>query len=166
LPIPELYFEDFTPGQQFHTPGVTLTEGEIIDFALRFDPQPFHLDVEAAKQTIFGGLIASGFHTMALTFRLYAQTNALAAGSLGSPGLDEVRWLRPVRPGDTLRAVVEVVETRGSTSKPDRGIVAVKYTTRNQRGEPVLTMRANQLIRRRPTGADAASASPGPGESA
>ena len=150
MPIPELYFEDFTPGRQFHTTGVTVTEGQIIDFALRFDPQPFHLDVEAAKQTIFGGLIASGFHTMALTFRLYAQTNALAAASLGSPGLDEVRWLHPVRPGDTLRAVVEVLETRASTSKPDRGIVTVKYTTRNQRGEPVMTMLAKQIIGRRP----------------
>jgi acyl dehydratase len=157
MQIPQFYFEDFTPGQEFHTSGVTLTEGEIIDFALRFDPQPFHLDVEAAKQTIFGGLIASGFHTMALTFRLYVQTNALATASLGSPGLDEVRWLRPVRPGDTLRAVVEVLETRPSTSKPDRGIVTVKYTTRNQRGEPVMTMLAKQLIRRRP--ADAPSVS-------
>ena len=153
MPTPELYFEDFTPGQEFHTSGVTLTEGQIIDFALRFDPQPFHLDVEAAKETIFGGLIASGFHTMALTFRLYAQTNALGAASLGSPGLDEVRWLRPVRPGDTLRAVVEVLETRPSTSKPDRGIVTVKYTTRNQRGEAVMTMLAKQLIRRRPASA-------------
>ncbi len=147
---PELYFEDFSPGQEIHTSGVTLTEGEIIDFALRFDPQPFHLDVEAAKQSIFGGLIASGFHTMALTFRLYVQTNALAAASLGSPGIDEVRWLRPVRPGDTLRAVIQVLDTRPSTSKPDRGIVTVKYTTRNQRGEPVMTMVGKQLLRRRP----------------
>jgi len=139
------------PGQRIDTTGVTLSEGEIIDFALRFDPQPFHLDVEAAKDTIFGGLIASGFHTMALTFRLYVQTNALAAASLGSPGIDEVRWLRPVRPGDTLRATIEVLDSRTSTSKPDRGIVSVKYTTFNQRGEPVMTMLGKQLMRRRPT---------------
>ena len=107
--------------------------------------------MEAAKDTIFGGLIASGFHTMALTFRLYVQTNALAAGSLGSPGIDEVRWLRPVRPGDTLRATIEVLDSRPSTSKPDRGIVSVKYTTHNQRGEPVMTMLGKQLMRRRPT---------------
>ena len=138
------------PGQRIDTTGVTLSEGEIIDFALRFDPQPFHLDVEAAKDTIFGGLIASGFHTMALTFRLYVQTNALAAASLGSPGIDEVRWLRPVRPGDTLRATIEVLDSRPSTSKPDRGIVSVKYTTFNQRGEPVMTMLGKQLMRRRP----------------
>jgi acyl dehydratase len=146
----DLYFEDFIPGREFRTDGVTVTEAQILDFALAFDPQPFHLDVEAAKQTIFGGLIASGFHTMALTFRLFAQTRALAACSLGSPGADELRWLRPVRPGDTLRAVVRVVEQRPSTSKPDRGIVRLQWTTLNQGGEPVLTMTSMQLVRRRP----------------
>jgi acyl dehydratase len=145
-----LYFEDFTSGREFRTDGVTLTEGQILDFALAYDPQPFHLDVEAAKQSIFGGLIASGFHTMALTFRLFAQTRALAACSLGSPGADELRWLRPVRPGDTLRAIVRVVEQRPSTSKPDRGIVRLHWTTLNQKGEPVLTMTSMQLVRRRP----------------
>ena len=145
-----LYLEDFTPGREFLTDGVTITEAQILDFALAFDPQPFHLDVEAAKQSIFGGLIASGFHTMALTFRLFAQTRALAASSLGSPGVDELRWLRPVRPGDTLRAVVRVAEQRPSTSKPDRGIVRLQWTTLNQAGEPVLTMTSMQLVRRRP----------------
>ncbi|HUM17512.1 MAG TPA: MaoC family dehydratase [Candidatus Nitrosotalea sp.] len=145
-----LYFEDFTSGREFRTDGVTLTEGQILDFALAYDPQPFHLDVEAAKQSIFGGLIASGFHTMALTFRLFAQTRALAACSLGSPGADELRWLRPVRPGDTLRAIVRVVEQRPSTSRPDRGIVRLHWTTLNQKGEPVLTMTSMQLVRRRP----------------
>ncbi len=147
----ELYFEDFTPGREFHTEGVTVTEGQIIDFALHFDPQPFHLSVEDAKGTIFGGLIASGFQTMALTFRLFVQTRALAACSLGSPGVDELRWLRPVRPGDTLRATVQVLEQRPSTSKPDRGIVRLHWSTLNQRGEPVLTMTSMQLVRRRPT---------------
>jgi len=151
VPTSELYFEDFAPGQEIRTAGVTVTEGQIIDFALRFDPQPFHLDVEAARQSVFGGLIASGFHTMALTFRLYMQTNTLAASSLGSPGIDQVRWLRPVRPGDTLSAIVEVIDTRPSASKPDRGIVTVKYTTHNQRGEPVMTMVGKQLVRRRPS---------------
>ncbi|HEY7250956.1 MAG TPA: MaoC family dehydratase [Methylomirabilota bacterium] len=145
-----LYFDDFTPGREFRTDGATITEAQILDFALAFDPQPFHLDVEAAKQSIFGGLIASGFHTMALTFRLFAQTRALAACSLGSPGVDELRWLRPVRPGDTLRAVVRVAEQRPSTSKPDRGIVRLQWTTLNQAGEPVLTMTSMQLVRRRP----------------
>jgi acyl dehydratase len=145
-----LYFEDFTPGREFRTDGATITEAQILDFALAFDPQPFHLDVEAARQSIFGGLIASGFHTMALTFRLFAQTRALAACSLGSPGVDELRWLRPVRPGDTLRAVVRVAEQRPSTSKPDRGIVRLQWTTLNQTGEAVLTMTSMQLVRRRP----------------
>jgi len=146
----DLYFEDFTPGREFRTDGVTITEAQILDFALAFDPQPFHLDAEAAKESIFGGLIASGFQTMALTFRLFIQTRALAASSLGSPGVDELRWLRPVRPGDTLRAVVQVVEQRPSTSKPDRGIVRLHWTSLNQRGEPVLTMTSMQLVRRRP----------------
>jgi acyl dehydratase len=148
----DLYFEDFTPGREFRTDGVTITEAQILDFALHFDPQPFHLDVEAAKATIFGGLIASGFHTMALTFRLFAQTRALAACSLGSPGVDEVRWLRPVRPGDTLRATVQVTEQRPSSTKPDRGIVRLHWSTLNQRSEPVLTMTSMQLVKRRPTG--------------
>jgi len=102
----DLYFEDFTVGREFHTDGATVTESQILDFALAFDPQPFHMDLEAAKETIFEGLITSGFHTIALTFRLFAQTRALAACSLGSPGVDELRWLKPVRPGDTLRATV------------------------------------------------------------
>ena len=144
----DLYFEDFTVGREFHTDGATVTESQIL--ALAFDPQPFHMDLEAAKQSMFGGLIASGFHSMALTFRLFAQTRALAACSLGSPGVDEVRWLKPVRPGDTLRATVQVVEQRPSGSKPDRGIIRLHWTALNQRSEPVLTMTSMQLVKRRP----------------
>lgn len=150
MTVGDLYFEDFTRGREFRTEGVTLTEGQIVDFALAFDPQPFHRDAEAAKNTIFGGLIASGFQTMALTFRLFVETGALTACSLGSPGVDELRWLRPVRPGDTLRATVLVLEQRPSRSKPDRGIVRLHWTTLNQRGEPVLTMTSMQLVKRRP----------------
>jgi acyl dehydratase len=148
--VGDVYFEDFTPGREFRTEGITVTEGQIIDFAMTFDPQPFHLNVEAAKATIYEGLIASGFQTMALTFRLFIQTRALAACSLGSPGVDEVRFLRPVRPGDTLQATVQVLDQRPSTSKPDRGIVRLHWTTLNQRGEPVLTLTSMQLVRRRP----------------
>ena len=151
------YFEDFKLGERFISGGMTLTEAAIIDFARQWDPQPFHVDAEFAKKWQYGGLIASGLHTMCVTLKLWLELGVLKSCSLGSPGLDEVRWLRPVRPGDTLRAVVEVLETRASTSKPDRGIVTVKYTTRNQRGEPVMTMLAKQLMRRRP--ADAPSAS-------
>lgn len=150
MPSQDYYFEDFTPGLTFNTAGVTVTESQIVDFALKFDPQPFHLDAEAAKQTIFGGLIASGFHTMALTFRLYVQMNVLGAASLGSPGLDEVRWLKPVRPGDTIRVAVEVLDVVPSRSKPNRGVVVVQYTTLNQWGEPVMTIKAKQLMARRP----------------
>lgn len=146
----DLYFEDFTVGREFRTDGATVTESQILDFALAFDPQPFHMDLEAAKRSMFGGLIASGFHSMALTFRLFAQTRALAACSLGSPGVDELRWLKPVRPGDTLRATVQVVEQRPSGSKPDRGIIRLHWTALNQRSEPVLTMTSMQLVKRRP----------------
>jgi acyl dehydratase len=149
-----LYFEDFTPGRRFETPGLTVTEAAIIDFAERFDRQPFHLDVEAAKATPFCGLIASGIHTIAVTFGLFLQTGATAACSLGSPGLDEVRWLRPVRPGDTLRVAAEVVAARPSASKADRGTITMAYTTRNQRDETVMTMRGHQLLRRRVAGGD------------
>jgi acyl dehydratase len=145
-----MYLDDFKVGDEFASPGITITDAQIIEFALKFDPQPFHVDVTAATAGPFGGLIASGFHTMALTFRLFAQTRALAACSLGSPGVDELRWLRPVRPGDTLRAVVRVAEQRPSSSKPDRGIVRLQWTTLNQAGEPVLTMTSMQLVRRRP----------------
>jgi len=145
-----MYFEDFKPGDELASPGATITEAQIIDFALTFDPQPFHVDVTAAAAGPFGGLIASGFHTLALSFRLFWQTGALNEGSIGSPGIDEVRWLRPVRPGDTLRVVVKVLETRPSRSKPDRGVVKVQYTTSNQHGETVLTVIGNQLVRTRP----------------
>lgn len=145
-----MYFDDFTAGDELRSPGATITEAQIIEFALTFDPQPFHIDATAAAQSPFGGLIASGFHTLALTFRLFYQTGALADGSIGSPGLDELRWLRPVRPGDTLHVVATILETRPSTSKPDRGVVKVAYTTVNQRGEPVMTLVGNQLMKLRP----------------
>lgn len=144
----DLYFEDFTVGRRFESLALTLSEDAILDFAQRFDPQPFHIDVEAARRTPFQGLIASGIHTLAVTFYLFLQTRALAASSLGSPGLDEVRWLRPVRPGDTLRAVVEVASSKPSTSKPDRGVVTLHYQAVNQHGETVMTMTGHQLIRR------------------
>ncbi len=108
------------------------------------------VDPQAAKETIYGGLIASGLQTIALTFKLFLESGALAPSSLGSPGLDEIRWKAPVRPGDTLHVVAEVLEVRPSTSKPDRGIVRMLYTTLNQRGETVMTMIGNQLLRRRP----------------
>lgn len=145
------YLDDLQAGQRFESGGITLTEAEIIDFAWRYDPQPFHLDVNAAAESPYGGLIASGFQSLALCFRLFIQSGVLAGSSLGSPGIDELRWLAPVRPGDTLRSVVEVIEVRPSASKPDRGIARMKYQAINQRGEAVLSFIVNHLLRRRPS---------------
>lgn len=143
------YLDDLTPGQQFTTPGVTLTEAEIIDFAWRYDPQSFHLDANAAANSPYGGLIASGFQSLAICFRLFIQSGILAESSLGSPGIDELRWLAPVRPGDTLHCEVEVLEVRPSSSKPERGIARLRYTAVNQHPEVVLSFIVNHLLRRR-----------------
>ena len=146
----DLYFEDFVVGSRFESPGITLTESEIIQFALRYDPQSFHLDTVSAKDGPFGGLTSSGFQTLGLTFRMFLQTGVFKACSLGAIGLDEVRWLLPVKPGDTLRVVSEVLEAKASSSKPDRGIVKLKHSTMNQRGEVVQTMVGIHILRRRP----------------
>jgi acyl dehydratase len=145
-----LYFEDFTAGDRFESASLTMTEALIVEFARFYDPQIFHTDPEAAKATVYGGLIASGLQTIGIAFKLFCETGVLAASSLGSPGLDEIRWRAPVRPGDTVRVVAEVVESRPSTSKPDRGIVRIRYTMLNQRGETVTTLVGTQICRRRP----------------
>lgn len=146
----DLYFDDFAPGQRFFTKGTTLTETAILDYAFRYDPQPFHMDAEAAKDTVYGGLIASGFHTLSVASRLVLDERIFAACSMGSPGLDELRWLKPVRPGDTLRVEFEVREMRPSKSKPDRGILGMVYETYNQQGEVVMTYIINHMLARRP----------------
>ena len=143
------YLDDLQVGRRFVSPGITLTESEIIDFAWRYDPQRFHLDVNAAADSPYGGLIASGFQSMVLCFRLFIQTGVLAESSLGSPGIDELRWLAPIRPGDTLHTVVEVLEVRPSSSKPDRGVARMKYQGVNQRDEVVLSFIINHLLKRR-----------------
>ena len=144
------FLDDLTPGQRFTSPGLTLTEAEIIDFAWRYDPQPFHLDANAAAGSPYGGLIASGFQSLAICFRLFIQSGVLAESSMGSPGIDELRWLAPVRPGDTLHSEIEVLEVRPSNSKPDRGIARLKYQAVNQRGEAVLSFIVMHLLRRKP----------------
>lgn len=143
-----LYFDDFKPGDRFRSASLRVSETLILEFGRFYDPQVFHTDPQAARETVYGGLIASGLQTIALTFKLFLETGTLAASSLGSPGLDEVRWKAPVRPGDTLHVLAEVLDARASTSKPDRGIVRIRYTTVNQRGEPVMTLIGNQLLRR------------------
>ena len=142
------YLDDLTPGQRFTTPGLTLTEAEIIDFAWRYDPQPFHLDANAAANSPYGGLIASGFQSLAICFRLFIQSGLLADSSMGSPGIDELRWLAPVRPGDTLHSEVEVLEVKPSSSKPDRGIARLRYNAVNQHQETVLKFTVIHLLRR------------------
>jgi acyl dehydratase len=146
----ELYFEDFKVGDKFSSVAKTITDEMIVQFAKVYDPQPFHLDPVAAKASIYGGLIASGFQTLALGFRLFYDTGTLSAASMGSPGLDELRWLRPVRPGDTLRVEMEVVESRPSRSKPDRGIMRATYKYLNQKSEAVLSYTAMHLLKRKP----------------
>lgn len=146
-----LYFEDFTVGRRFTTPGKTLTEGEIVAFAMLYDPQPFHIDAEAAKESLFGGLIASGFQTLALCFRLFHMTGLLNAGSVAGAGCDELRWHRPVRPGDTLRVEVEVLEATPSRTRP-QGTIRFAYRAFNQRGEPALSFILLHIIARRPAG--------------
>lgn len=144
------YFEDFEIGERFVSPGATLSESQILDFALTYDPQPFHLDKEAAAEFPYGGLIASGFQTLALGFRVFYQANVINACSLGSPGMDELRWLAPVRPGDTIRTEAEVVSKRASKSRPDRGTVNMAYRIKNQTGEAVMTFTAIHIFRKRP----------------
>ncbi len=144
------YFEDFKPGEVIELGSRTITKGAIVAFAREFDPQVFHVDEEAAKQTIYGGLLASGWHTGSLLMRLLYEGLLKGTVSLGSPGIDELRWLRPVRPGDTLSARMTVVESIPSRSKPDRGIIRSVLEMRNQHGEVVLTLRGMSLLGRRP----------------
>ena len=127
-----------------------MSRDEIVAFAREFDPQPFHLDEAAAARTIFGGLLASGWHTGSILMRLMWDTFLRDAASLGSPGVDEIRWLQPVRPGDTLRARFTVVEAVPSRSKPDRGVVRSLSEVLNQRGEVVMTVRGMGMFSRRP----------------
>ena len=146
------YLDDFTEGSIFETEGKTVSEAEILEFAFKYDPQSFHMDVEAAKEGPFGGLIASGIQTMAIGLRLLLQAQVFAPGaSMGSPGMDELRWLKPVRPGDTLRMRGEVLEVKPSRSKPGRGILRYRMTIFNQHGEDVMSMVGMQIIKRRTT---------------
>jgi acyl dehydratase len=144
------YFEDFTEGEELVTAGRTLTEEAIVSFATLYDPQAFHIDAEAARESPFGGLIASGFQTLAIGFRLFLDTGVFAGTSQGSPGIDHIRWLIPVRPGDTLHTVMRIVELRPSASKPDRGTLRALMRVVNQRGEDVMAVDTNTFIARRP----------------
>jgi acyl dehydratase len=143
------YFEDYVAGAVFECGYIPVTQAEIIEFARRYDPQDMHVDPEAAARGRFGGLIASGWHTAAMTMRLIAENFLSKGTSLASPGIDELRWLKPVRPGDALRVRVTVVEATPSRSRSDRGMVRSLVEVLNQDGDVVMSMKPMNIIRRR-----------------
>ena len=142
-------FEDFHVGQVIEIGRRTVTAEEIIAFATQFDPQPFHLSEDAGRRSIYGSLIASGWHTVAMVMRMSCDAYLLDSRSMGSPGVDELRWIKPVRAGDTIRARFETREVRPAKSKPDRGIVLSEWRVFNQHDELVMTMRGMGLFLRR-----------------
>ena len=144
------YFEDYAPGITYECGSVSIDEASIIAFAKEFDPQPIHVDPVAAATGPFGGLIASGWHTAGLVMRVLVDNYLSAEASLGAPALDELRWPRPVRPGDTLVVRATVVEARKSQSKPDRGIVRTLVEAVNQDGRTVMSATATNFLRVRP----------------
>ncbi|MQY10933.1 Bifunctional protein PaaZ [Streptomyces sp. RB5] len=148
-PIDERYFEDYTAGARYEFGSVTVTEEEIVGFAVQYDPQTFHADPVEAKNGPFGGLIASGWHTTALMMRLFAEHYLSTVASLGSPGVDELRWLKPVRPGDRLRLRLHTLDTRRSRSDPGRGIVRTLAELVDRAGDPVLRVTVINLLRTR-----------------
>ena len=149
VPIDDRYFEDYKHGAVYEYGYVTVTEADILDFARAFDPQPIHTDPEFAARGPFGGLIASGWHTAGIFMRLFADHYLSRVASLASPGIDELRWPAPLRPGDSVRMRVTTVETRRSRSKPDRGLVRSQVELITQDDETVLTLTAMNLLRAR-----------------
>lgn len=145
------YLEDFAAGQTYRSARLRVDEERIKTFAAEFDPQPFHLDADAARGSIFGGLAASGWHTAAMTMRLLVQSEFKPAGGIIGAGFDEFRWPLPVRPGDELYLDIEVLEVRPSKSRPNQGMVKIRTTTRNQKGEAVQVSVGNLVVPRRPT---------------
>lgn len=146
VPIDQRYFEDYIPGSVFEYGPVLVTEAEIIEFAKRFDPQAMHIDPQAAENGPYHGLIASGWHTLGLMMRLFVDNFLSSVASLASPGIDELRWLKPVRPGDQLRLRVSILEARRSRSKPDRGVIISLFESINQHGEVVASIRPMNLL--------------------
>lgn len=147
---PRLYWEDFAPGASEEMGRHTFTEAEIIAFARQYDPQPFHVDAGAAAGSAFGGLIASGWHTCAIGMRMMCDNYINRTQSMGAPGVENIRWPNPVRPGDTVTYTRTVLETRASNSRPQMGLVKSRWDARNQRGEPVLQMEGWGMFGRRP----------------
>jgi acyl dehydratase len=148
-PRMDFHFAELEIGQEFHGPGYTFTESGIVDFAFQYDPQPFHIDADAAKASHFGGLIASGFHTLAVAFRLLYQGGFLRGASLGGPGFDRLEWTKPVRPGDTIRVRAKVADLVPPKSKPDRGVLKLRVAAVNQADEEVMTVIMNIIMKKR-----------------
>lgn len=148
---PPRYWDDYEVGQKFDLGSTTFSADEIVDFARQFDPQSFHVDAAAAKQSMFGSLIASGWHVNAKLMRLFVDNYVDHRTALGSPGVDEIRWLKPVRPGDTLTAWVECAAKMPSKSRPEMGVVHEHWQATNQKGELVMTAKGINMVRRRPT---------------
>jgi acyl dehydratase len=146
----EWYFEDFYAGQEIDLGTREVTEDEIVAFASQFDPQPFHVDRDAAARSIYGGVIASGWHTCSMMMRMVVDGLMAKSSSMGSPGLDGVRWLAPVRAGDTLNVRYQTTQVKASNSKPDRGVVWSKWVAVNQHGETVCTVEGMGMFARRP----------------
>jgi acyl dehydratase len=154
VPVESRHFEDYVPGSVCVYGEIPVTEADVVEFARRYDPQPMHVDRDAAARGPFGGLIASGWHTISLVMRVLVERYLSHAASIVSPGIDELRWVAPVRPGDVLSVRVTVLEASASRSKPDRGLVRSFVEAVNQRGEVVLSMKAMNFIRRRESGAE------------
>jgi acyl dehydratase len=149
VPAKQRYFEDYEPGRVYEFGPVTVTENDIVGFALQYDPQDFHLDAGKAADHPFGGIVASGWQTICVAMRLYVDHYLSKVASLGSPGVDEIRWPNPVRPGDTLKVRVTILEARPSRSRPDRGIVRARVEAVNQKDELVLSLTVVSLLGRR-----------------
>jgi acyl dehydratase len=149
------YWEDFKVGEVHQLGEKRVDKDAIIAFAKQFDPQPFHVDEAAAKASMYGGLIASGWHTVALVMRMMCDSYMLDSASLGSPGIDNLKWLKPVRPGDTLHGQRTTLEVRASASRPEMGLVKTRWEVFNQNGEPVMTMEGYGMFRRRDPGGPA-----------
>ena len=143
-----MYFDDLPVGFVHETGSTTLSEDEIVGFARKYDPQPFHIDPAAAAESIYGGIIASGFQTLIVAFDLILSSGVWTEASMGSPGLDEVRWKLPVRPGDSIRVRMTVTGSEASQSRPDRGRTTIFYEILNQKGEIVSSYYATQLLKR------------------
>ena len=152
-----IYFEDLELGRETEYGSYHVTREEVLEFARKYDPQPFHLSDEAAAKTHFGRLAASGWHTCAMTMRMMCDAYLLDSASLGSPGIDSRRWLKPVYPGDTLHVRMTVLQARPMASRPTVGLVQSGWEVMNQHGEPVLAMEGWGMFRRRPAGAGAAA---------